>query len=114
MIVRPSAMQQVAATLATTPSATPPTIEVAVRAAIPATSVQPLRFAELTPSMIGALKILRALEVTYPQCGDRASRTLEGHEAWRMKQGRVMNSKADHQDLSPSRDLAHAISGVRR
>lgn len=45
----------------------------------------PLKYSELTPSMIGALKLLRALEVTYPQCGDRASRTLEGFAAWSRK-----------------------------
>lgn len=54
-------------------------------------TVTPLRFSDLTPDLIGALRILAALEVCYPQCGDRASRTLEGHKAWRAKQSRVIN-----------------------
>lgn len=42
-----------------------------------------LRYSEITPQLHAGLRILAALEPAYPQCGDKASRTLAGYDAWR-------------------------------
>lgn len=41
-------------------------------------TLPPLRYSELTPELIAALRILAALEDCYPQYGTRASQTLAG------------------------------------
>lgn len=46
---------------------------------------KPLTYSELTPDLILALRILAALETTYPQNGTRASQTLAGHAEWSRK-----------------------------
>lgn len=77
MIVQPSAMQRVAASLAA-----PKTVErpqaVVTASLAPSPSVQPLRYSEITPEIHAALRILAALEPCYPQHGTRASLTLAG------------------------------------
>ena len=42
-----------------------------------------MKYAELTPEMLAVLRLEKALERCYPQNGDRASRVLDGYEAWR-------------------------------
>ena len=45
----------------------------------------PLRYSEITPELHAGLRILAALEVCYPQTGDRCTRTLKGFEDWRKR-----------------------------
>lgn len=74
-----------------------------------------LRYPDLTPSMLGVLRLDAALTETY---GDtRSAKLLAGHAAWKSRTPQVVkNSSGNHMennDLNPSRDLSHSPGGVR-
>jgi hypothetical protein len=52
------------------------------------TAAPPLRYSELTPAMINALRVFSAIEQAYPEGQQRATKTLEGWRTWKLKKFR--------------------------
>jgi len=51
--------------------------------------MMPRRYSELTRENIWALRLLAAIEVAYPEAGDKNTRIIAGYDEWRQKTPRV-------------------------